>query len=156
MSTYSVCFTNMLSLNNAVYWNVGWKVTLCCKVSPQLPLLALQCLFVEFPRDDSMCDILWQCVREPGRALPKPSLGLVQCFRGPRWEFQRLCQESPQGMVGVHQCPTFHAGSCTQRLQQLEIILSLSKGYQCSTEPESVRQSCHFKPSATCCFLFKC
>lgn len=30
-----------------------------------------------------------------------------------QWEFERLCQESPQGMAGVGHCPTFHAGSCT-------------------------------------------
>lgn len=39
---------------------------------------------------------------------------------------------------------------CSQCVQQLESILSLSKGYQYSTVPVSVRQSCHFKPSATC------
>lgn len=52
-----------------------------------------------------MCKRARPCLAQALSGVSVPFLGW--------WEFKRLCQESPQGMAGVHQCPSFHAGSCT-------------------------------------------
>lgn len=42
-----------------------------------------------------------------------------------RWELKRLCQESPQATVGVRQCPTLHAASCTLSVCSIWRLFSL-------------------------------